>query len=131
VDATRGVVYEGRIIAEEPRHEVQQSTGLTGLSRDVLLSLYPVTGTKIYMNLGQPDMIEKYLDLPFDGIGLMRIEFIVSEWIKYHPLYLIKIGKPEEFVNKLAEGIAKVASAIYPRPVVVRFSDSRPMSTGI
>jgi pyruvate,water dikinase len=123
VDATRGVVYEGRIIAEEPRHEVQQSTGLTGLSRDVLLSLYPVTGTKIYMNLGQPDMIEKYLDLPFDGIGLMRIEFIVSEWIKYHPLYLIKIGKPEEFVNKLAEGIAKVASAIYPRPVVVRFSD--------
>ena len=123
VDATRGVVYEGRIIAEEPRHQVQQSTGLTGLSRDVLLSLYPVTGTKIYMNLGQPDMIEKYLDLPFDGIGLMRIEFIVSEWIKYHPLYLIKIGKPEEFVNKLAEGIAKVASAIYPRPVVVRFSD--------
>ena len=54
-----------------------------GLSREVLLSLYPVTATKIYMNLGEPDVIDKYLDLPFDGIGLMRIEFIVSEWIKY------------------------------------------------
>ena len=115
-------MYEGRIIAEEPKQE-HQGTSISGLSRDVLLSLFPVTGTKIYMNLGQPDVIEKYLDLPFDGIGLMRIEFIVSEWIKHHPLYLIKIGKPEEFVNKLADGIARVASAIYPRPVVVRFSD--------
>ncbi|WP_205835755.1 pyruvate, water dikinase [Metallosphaera hakonensis] len=122
VDATRGVVYEGRIVSEEPKPE-QTQTGVSGLSRDVLLSLFPVTGTKIYMNLGQPDVIEKYLDLPFDGIGLMRIEFIVSEWIKHHPLYLIKIGKPDEFVNKLADGIARVASAIYPRPVVVRFSD--------
>ncbi|WP_255776164.1 pyruvate, water dikinase [Metallosphaera javensis (ex Hofmann et al. 2022)] len=122
VDATRGVVYAGRIVAEEPKQE-HQGTSVSGLSRDVLLSLFPVTGTKIYMNLGQPDIIEKYLDLPFDGIGLMRIEFIVSEWIKHHPLYLIKIGKPDEFVNKLADGIARVASAIYPRPVVVRFSD--------
>ncbi|MEM3270711.1 MAG: phosphoenolpyruvate synthase, partial [Metallosphaera sp.] len=123
VDATRGVVYDGKIVLEEPKQESHTSTGSLGLSRDAMLSLFPVTGTKIYMNLGQPDVIEKYLDLPFDGIGLMRIEFIVSEWIKHHPLYLIKIGKPEEFVNKLADGIARVASAIYPRPVVVRFSD--------
>ncbi|WP_240931183.1 pyruvate, water dikinase [Acidianus sulfidivorans] len=124
VDATRGIVYEGKIVeeAEEQQKPVSVSQA-PGLSRDTLLSLYPVTATKIYMNLGQPDIIDKYLDLPFDGIGLMRIEFIVSEWIKYHPLYLIKIGKPEEFVDKLAEGISKVAAAIYPRPVVVRFSD--------
>jgi pyruvate,water dikinase len=121
VDATRGVVYEGRIVEE--KKEEKTTEGIQGLSRDTLLSLYPITGTKIYMNLGQPDIIEKYVDLPFDGIGLMRIEFIVSEWVKYHPLYLIKTGKPEEFVNKLADGVAKVASAIYPRPVVVRFSD--------
>ncbi|MCI2414941.1 MAG: pyruvate, water dikinase [Candidatus Aramenus sp.] len=120
VDATRGVVYEGRIVTEKVE---EKPVTAQGLSRDILLSLYPITGTKIYMNLGQPDVIEKYVDLPFDGIGLMRIEFIVSEWIRYHPLYLIKIGKPEEFVNKLAEGVARVASAIYPRPVVVRFSD--------
>lgn len=127
VDATRGIIYEGKVVQEEggksSAQTVTPQASVSGISREVLLSLYPVTATKIYMNLGQPDVINKYLDLPFDGIGLMRIEFIVSEWIKYHPLYLIKIGKPEEFVNKLAEGISMVASAIYPRPVVVRFSD--------
>ena len=127
VDATRGIIYEGKVVQEEGEKSSAQTVtpqaSVSGISREVLLSLYPVTATKIYMNLGQPDIINKYLDLPFDGIGLMRIEFIVSEWIKYHPLYLIKIGKPEEFVNKLAEGISIVASAIYPRPVVVRFSD--------
>jgi len=127
VDATRGIIYEGKVVQEEGEKSSAQTVtpqaSVSGISREVLLSLYPVTATKIYMNLGQPDIINKYLDLPFDGIGLMRIEFIVSEWIKYHPLYLIKIGKPEEFVNKLAEGISMVASAIYPRPVVVRFSD--------
>ena len=123
VDGTRGIIYEGKVVVEEEEKTATPSASVSGISREVLLSLYPVTATKIYMNLGQPDVINKYLDLPFDGIGLMRIEFIVSEWIKYHPLYLIKIGKPEEFVNKLAEGIAMVASAIYPRPVVVRFSD--------
>jgi len=77
-----------------------------GISRDVLLALYPVTATKIYMNLGGTRAIDRYLDLPFDGIGLMRIEFIVSEWIRYHPLYLIKIGNPMLFIDKLAEGIS-------------------------
>lgn len=124
VDAIRGIIYEGKLTFEtEEKKETTQPVSVGGISRDVLLSLYPVTATKIYMNLGQPDIIHKYLDLPFDGIGLMRIEFIVSEWIKYHPLYLIKSGKPELFVDKLAEGISMVASAIYPRPVVVRFSD--------
>ncbi|QXJ36075.1 pyruvate, water dikinase [Saccharolobus shibatae] len=125
VDAIRGIVYEGKVIqaTETVSQQAQPSTGIQGISREVLLSLYPVTATKIYMNLGEPDVIDKYLDLPFDGIGLMRIEFIVSEWVRYHPLYLIKIGNAELFVDKLAEGIAKVASAIYPRPVVVRFSD--------
>jgi phosphoenolpyruvate synthase (EC 2.7.9.2) len=126
VDAYRGVIYEGELETTKPeakQAEFPASVGELSLPRDVLLSLYPITATKIYMNLGQPDVIHKYLNLPFDGIGLMRIEFIVSEWIRYHPLYLIKIGKPELFVDKLAEGIAMVASAIYPRPVVVRFSD--------
>jgi len=125
VDAIRGIVYEGKVIqaTETVSQQAQPSTGIQGISREVLLSLYPVTATKIYMNLGEPDVIDKYLDLPFDGIGLMRIEFIVSEWVRYHPLYLIKIGNAELLVDKLAEGIAKVASAIYPRPVVVRFSD--------
>ena len=127
VDATRGIIYEGKLLIETEHKEEttadKKTTTISGISKDFLLSLYPVTATKIYMNLGQPDIIHKYLDLPFDGIGLMRIEFIVSEWIKYHPLHLIKTGQPQVFVDKLAEGIAMVASAIYPRPVVVRFSD--------
>ncbi|WP_338601524.1 pyruvate, water dikinase [Sulfolobus tengchongensis] len=125
VDAIRGIIYEGKVLqaGESSATQPQVKMGVQGISREILLSLYPVTATKIYMNLGEPDVIDKYLDLPFDGIGLMRIEFIVSEWIRYHPLYLIKMGNPELFVDKLAEGIAKVASAIYPRPVVVRFSD--------
>ena len=125
VDATHGIVYEGRIeelLKKEEEVKAAPAVGV-GLPREVVQEIYPVTATKIYMNLGEPDLIDKYIDLPFDGIGLMRIEFIISDWIAYHPLYLIKIGKPDDFVNKLADGIAKVAQAIYPRPVVVRFSD--------
>ena len=118
VDGSRGVVYEGKVEIVKKKEAVPGA-----LAPEAMRELYPVTATKIYMNLGQPEAIDKYVDLPFDGIGLMRIEFILSDWIGYHPLYLIAEGKPDFFVNKLAEGIAKVASAIYPRPVVVRFSD--------
>ncbi|MEM3162890.1 MAG: phosphoenolpyruvate synthase, partial [Desulfurococcaceae archaeon] len=129
VDGSRGVVYEG--IVEElakPKAVPTPTAVVTGsltasISSEQLLPLYPVTATRIYMNLGEPDAIGKYLDLPFDGIGLMRIEFIISDWVKYHPLYLIEQGKPQLFIDKLAEGIAKVAQAIFPRPIVVRFSD--------
>ncbi len=122
VDGTRGIVYEGKVVEEKPAAPKVEVVGL-GLPREVIQEIYPVTATKIYMNLGEPDAIDKYLDLPFDGIGLMRIEFIISDWIGYHPMYLIEVGKPDLFVDKLAEGIAKVAQAVYPRPVVVRFSD--------
>ncbi|BBD72667.1 phosphoenolpyruvate synthase [Sulfodiicoccus acidiphilus] len=122
VDGFSGVVYEGdtNLVPRVLSSEVPASMGV---SKEALTNLYPITATKIYMNLGQPDMISRYVDLPFDGIGLMRIEFIVSEWIKYHPLYLIKTGQQSLFVDKLSQGIAMVASAIRPRPVVVRFSD--------
>ena len=118
VDGSRGVVYEGKVEIVKKKEEA-----VGAIAPEAMRELYPVTATKIYMNLGQPEAIDRYVDLPFDGIGLMRIEFILSDWIGYHPLYLIAEGKPDFFVNKLAEGIAKVASAIYPRPVVVRFSD--------
>jgi len=126
VDATHGIVYEGRVeelLKKEEKKAAAPGVAAVGIPKEVMHEIFPVTATKIYMNLGEPDMIDKYIDLPFDGIGLMRIEFIISDWIAYNPLYLIKIGKPEEFVNKLADGIAKVAQAIYPRPIVVRFSD--------
>jgi len=121
VDGSRGVVYEGKVEIGKKREK--EEVAAAGISAEALRDLYPVTGTKIYMNLGEPDVIDKYVDLPFDGIGLMRIEFILTDWIGYHPLYLLETGKANFFVQKLADGIAKVASAIYPRPVVVRFSD--------
>jgi pyruvate,water dikinase len=121
VDGSLGVVYEGRVEIGKKKEEAKAAAA--ALSPEVLRDLYPATATKIYMNLGQPEAIDRYVDLPFDGIGLMRIEFILSDWIGYHPVYLIEQGKPDYFVNRLAEGIAKVAGAIYPRPVVVRFSD--------
>jgi len=78
---------------------------------------------KVYMNLGVPKTIERYKNLPFDGIGLMRIEFIIASYIGVHPLKLIKDGREDVYLNKLAEGIGKVAKAVYPKPVIVRFSD--------
>jgi pyruvate,water dikinase len=126
VDGSRGVVYSGRVEVEAkpqqaptPALQVQQAV----VPAELLIATYPTTATKIYMNLGEPEEIDRYKHLPFDGIGLMRIEFIIASWIGYHPLYLIEQGRGVYFIDKLAEGIARVASTIYPRPVVVRFSD--------
>jgi len=119
IDAKSGVVYEG-IIEETPKPDTPtQATP----NAPTMLESAPVTATKIYLNLGVPEMIEEYKTLPFDGIGLMRIEFILASYIGEHPVYLLETGQAEKFVNKLAEGIAAVARAIQPRPVVVRFSD--------
>jgi pyruvate,water dikinase len=126
VDGSRGVVYSGRVEVEvkpqpapTPALQVQQAV----VPAELLIAAYPTTATKIYMNLGEPEEIDRYKHLPFDGIGLMRIEFIIASWIGYHPLYLLEQGRGVYFIDRLAEGIARVASTIYPRPVVVRFSD--------
>ena len=124
VDSRSGVVYEG--IMPTLTEQLSSSTGATTLPNTVTGGMFqpvPVTATKIYMNLGVPEKIEDYKDLPFEGIGLMRIEFILASYIGEHPLYLIETGQSQKFVDKLAEGMATVARAIQPRPVVVRFSD--------
>ncbi|MEM4699371.1 MAG: phosphoenolpyruvate synthase [Candidatus Nezhaarchaeales archaeon] len=121
VDARVGVVYEGRVDTVLAETRPPQPT-ITAIAREVS-TFIPVTGTKIFMNLGVPEKIVEYKDLPFDGIGLMRIEFIMASWIGEHPLYLLEVGQGEKFVEKLAEGIAMVAREVYPRPVVVRLSD--------
>ncbi|UCG36024.1 MAG: phosphoenolpyruvate synthase [Candidatus Bathyarchaeota archaeon] len=118
VDARNGVIYEGRIVSLEE----SAAPSTTGVAAQTLQSV-PVTATKILMNLGVPEKIDDYKDLPFDGIGLMRMEFILASYIGEHPLHMLETGKGEEFVDRLAEGIGKVARAIQPRPVVVRFSD--------
>ncbi len=124
VDSRSGIVYEG--IMPTLTEQLLSSAGANAPSSTVAGDMFqsvPVTATKIYMNLGVPEKVEEYKDLPFEGIGLMRIEFILASYIGEHPVYLIETGQSQKFVDKLAEGIATVARAIQPRPVVVRFSD--------
>ncbi len=127
MDATRGVVYRGDVlrskVTKEEKHEGQG--GPMVLTDELKSLLAPVTATKIYMNLGEPGLIEKYKHLPFDGIGLMRTEFIFTNMIGAHPMHLIKTGQSDLMVEKLAEGITTVASAIYPKQLTVRMSDFR------
>lgn len=116
VDATNGVVYEGILDTGEKKENAAAATV-------VAAETFPVTGTKIYMNLGDPELAAKYSSLPCDGIGLMREEFIWTTYIHEHPLYLIKSGHPEKVVDQLAEGFRQVCQAMAPRPVTLRFSD--------
>jgi pyruvate,water dikinase len=98
--------------------------------------------TAIMMNLGNPDQAFSLASLPVDGIGLARMEFIISEYIKVHPMAIKHPEKvdaatrekiaalstaydnpAEFFVKTLAEGVATIAAAVYPKPCVVRMSD--------
>lgn len=116
VDAKDGVVYDGLIQdLVQPKDEKPAQTPVK--------EYFAPTATGVMMNLGDPELAAKYADLPADGIGLMREEFLWTTYIHQHPLYLIETGHPERVVNELANGIAKVARAMEPRPVVLRFSD--------
>ena len=127
VDAVRGIVYEGEVLKEKEEKKTETQSSRTSLGNiDELRNMFaPTTATKIYMNLGEPELIEKYKNLPMDGIGLMRTEFIFTNMIGAHPMYLVKTGQGDLMVDKLAEGISKVAQAIYPKNLVVRTSDFR------
>ncbi len=103
----------------------------------------PSPRTKVMVNLGNPDLAFKTSFLPNDGVGLARMEFIISEYIKAHPLALVHpervtnlaeraelarltLGYPDGesfFVRMLSEGIGTIAAAFWPKPVVVRMSD--------
>ncbi len=107
------------------------------------LDQLPVFDTPIMLNTGSPATAFGYAHLPHSGVGLARQEFIVNNYIKAHPLALLKhrgINDPalsaeikilirgfadEEtyFIDKLAFGIAKIAAAFYPQKVILRFSD--------
>jgi len=116
VDSKLGVVYKGALEEAVAKEEAAAPVAVAS-------EAHPVTGTKIYVNLGQPELAEKVSALPCDGVGLMREEFIWAAEIGEHPLYLLEIGQSQRVVDKLAEGMAKVCRAFYPRPVVIRLTD--------
>lgn len=119
VDAQNGIIYDG--IVEDMIEKPQEQQAAAGAV--VQAEYFAPTGTTVLMNLGDPDLAQKYASLPCDGIGLMREEFIWTTFIHEHPLHLIETGHPEKVIDMLAEGISKVCRAMAPRPVVLRFSD--------
>ena len=127
-EGEEGIVYRGIL-----KFHVEK-TGLKDLKRP---------RTEMMMNLGNPDEAFGFAMIPNDGIGLARMEFIISSYIKIHPMALIhpeKVqnadvqeeidgltygykDKSEYFVEKLAQGAGTIAAAFYPNPVVIRMSD--------
>ncbi len=123
-----GFVYEGKL----PFHI--EETNLEQLPR---------TKTKIMMNLANPSQAFECSFLPNDGVGLAREEFIINSHIQIHPLALLHFDKVTDeearqkiiqttkgyhdksqfFVDKLAEGVAMICAAVYPKEVILRFSD--------
>ncbi|MCG3169316.1 MAG: Phosphoenolpyruvate synthase [Pseudomonadales bacterium] len=106
------------------------------------LSAMPPLPFKLMMNVGNPDRAFDFCQLPNDGVGLARLEFIINRMIGVHPKALLEFdrldgelrdavarrvyGYPsptDYFVAKLAEGVATIAAAFYPKPVIVRLSD--------
>ncbi len=103
----------------------------------------PETHTQIMLNIASPDAAFRWWRLPCEGIGLARMEFIINNSIKIHPLALLRFheladngvreeilrltagyaDRPGFFVERLARGIAKIAASQYPAPVIVRMSD--------
>jgi len=131
VDCTQGLngrVFNGKVPYKVKRYNLKK---------------IPKLKTKIMMNIGAPEIAFKTSFLPNDGVGLAREEFIIAEKIRVHPLALYhyknlkdnrikkKIAeitiehkdKKEFFIKELAEGIAQIAAAFYPKEVIVRFSD--------
>ncbi len=127
-EGDEGVVYEGILPIEIKKHDLKKM---------------PKTKTKIMMNLANPEIAFSSSFIPNDGIGLAREEFIINSTIKIHPLALMHFhtikdeklkkqiddltpgyhDKSAFFVDKLAEGIARITAAFYPKPVILRFSD--------
>ncbi len=87
------------------------------------LDSVPETDTSVQINIGEPEEAFEYAELPVDGVGLVREEFIISSELGEHPLKLVEEGEEEEFVEALRSGIGKIGAAFYPDQVVVRLSD--------
>ncbi|MFN7027726.1 MAG: putative PEP-binding protein, partial [Pseudorhizobium sp.] len=103
----------------------------------------PATQTKVMLNLGNPGAAFRWWKMPADGVGLARMEFVISNAIRIHPMALVHFDrlkddvakeeiaaltaayddKSQYFVDHLAEGLARIAAPFYPKPVIVRMSD--------
>lgn len=83
----------------------------------------PDTETEVLMNIGEPSEVFSLAQIPVDGVGLVREEFIISSYVGEHPLHLIEQDREDKYLEALKYGVGKIAAAFYPREVVVRLSD--------
>jgi pyruvate,water dikinase len=114
VDAQKGEVYKGEFKIK--RQAIKLPKEFNNI-RDLK------TKTKVYVNLGEPDMAGGIAQKYVDGVGLLRAEFIISEYIGVHPRLLLEQKKRAFFVNKLAEGLEDFCRAFNPRPIIYRTTD--------
>ncbi len=114
VDADHGVVFIG---AMEKKSEIEKPiAGLTSGGGTI------VTGTKIYVNLAEPELGESVAKRDVDGVGLLRAEFIIANMGK-HPQLFIQERREQEFIDNLAKALRKICAPFGNRPVVYRATD--------
>lgn len=111
VNGTTGEVFAGK-----PKEQDLKYT-----KRDVGAGLVE-TATKVYVNLGEPELASSVAQKNVDGVGLLRAEFMMAQ-IGKHPKKMLRDGKRKEYVRSLAVGLAQFASSFGSRPVVYRASD--------
>ena len=120
VDGARGLVYKGQVKTKATPEEIipqKQSASGSAISEEI-----PITGTKVYVNLGEPQLAEEIAKQPVDGVGLLRAEFMIAN-LGEHPKAMVADGRKKEYVNALIEGLQTIAGAFSPRPVVYRATD--------
>ncbi len=114
INGTTGQVWKGNLISNT------QNSSLQSKNYDLKTNLK--TATKIYVNLGEPDLAQNLAKRNVDGIGLLRAEFMMAN-IGMHPKYMIAQGRQKEFTNQLAQDLLKFCKSFSPRPVIYRASD--------
>lgn len=119
VDGAKGLVYKGRVSGAEMKKS--EPVGSSGSGSAISVEI-PVTGTKVYVNLGEPQMAEEVAKLPVDGVGLLRAEFMVAN-LGEHPKAMVADGRGKDYVKALADGLKTITQAFSPRPVVYRATD--------
>jgi len=115
VDGAAGKVYESELSTSSVNFAPAESTYTAPTE-------FLKTATKVYVNLGEPELAVEIAKRHVDGVGLLRAEFMMAG-IGIHPKKLIHDGKSQIFVDRLAEGIGKICTAFGDRPVVYRASD--------
>jgi len=109
LNGTTGEIWKGNLIDKNAPVIKKQSSTVK-------------TATKIYVNLGEPDLAEMISKRNVDGIGLLRAEFMLAN-IGIHPKRIIAEGKEKEYINKLAREMVKFCKSFNPRPVIYRATD--------